>query len=247
MALLGREALQPRRQFGRAGPGGGLLVQTTQADALQVSPHLGAQLPQRHRLLAADLVEQIDHRRRLEGDLTGQQPVEDDAQRPHVRGGADVAQPLGLLGGHVRRRAHDGAGRRQPAPAPRRPRQPQVGELGPAPGAVQSRLVRRRRQQHVLRLEIPVNDSLGVKRLHRPGEQSHQPGCLRTVRRRAAQPLLQVAPLDVLQRQVGQWPAVRRLPLAHLVDLDDGRVVQSGDRLGLRLEPGQGVPPGPPG
>ena len=57
--------------------------------------------------------------------------------------------------------------------------------------------------------------------------------------RLAADPLRQAAAIDVLEREIGQ-PFV----LADLVDLHDVRVLQTGDRLGLGVEPGQLLRPG---
>ena len=139
----------------------------------------------------------------------------------------------GLLGGHVGRRAQDGAGVGLVLVELEPLGQAEVGDLGRAVGG----------EQDVGRLEVAVDDPPVVRGLHPPREQddhlhrlARRPGAL-------AEPLGQAAPLDELQGEVRE-PGV----LADLVDLDDARVLELGDRLGLGPEPreliGRGVGPG---
>jgi hypothetical protein len=92
--------------------------------------------------------------------------VEDGAQGVDVAGRPDLlALAAGLLGGHVGRRAHEGA-RRGLADVIEPLRQPEVGDLWRA-------VIR---QQDVVGLEVAVDNALVVRRLHRPRQHLHQPG-----------------------------------------------------------------------
>ena len=79
-----------------------------------------------------------------------------------------------------------------------------------------------------------MQDAPLVRVMHGAGDRGHQPrGGLR-VGRILGQPPGQAAPANQLHAQVAPAPV-----LADLVDWDDVRVVQRGDRLGLDLEAAQ--------
>jgi hypothetical protein len=147
--------------------------------------------------------------------------------------------PLRLLRRHVRRGAHDRPGLCQLGPVALR--QPEVHDLGRAPrlgGRV------RRVEQDVVRLEVAVDDAAVVGRLHPERHLGHQFG-----RRVGAQPAGRAEPLH----EAAAFQALHRhvrvpVGLAAVEHLDDVRVADGGDRLGLGEEPGQlarvGVPAG---
>ena len=107
--LVGQIALDFLRQLGRRGVAlGGWFPQGLQADAFQARRDLGEDLARRGRCLLADLADDL---RGLGGDErrpAGQDLVEDRPQAVDVGPLVDqVVAPLGLLGGHVCRRAQE--------------------------------------------------------------------------------------------------------------------------------------------
>ena len=141
-----------------------------------------------------------------------------------------MEQPQGLLRGHVGRRAQDGAGVGLVLVELEPLGQAEVGDLGRAVGG----------EQDVGRLEVAVDDPPVVRGLHPSRKQGDHPHRLARRPGALAEPLGQATTLDELQGEVRK-PGV----LADLVDLDDARVLELGDRPGLGPEPreliGRGV------
>ncbi len=189
-----------------------------------VSRSLGVstlQLRRRHRLVGHHLHDGVQVRRRLERRPARQQLIEDGAQRVDVAGRPNLlALAAGLLGRHVRRRPHDGA-RGRLANVVELLGQTEVGDFGRAV----------LRQQDVGRLQVAVNDAFVVRCLHGAGQRLQQACGLPCRQRGAVELPVQAAAGTELQGEEG--PAV---VLADLVDLDDVRVLEAGDGLGLGAE-----------
>jgi hypothetical protein len=128
------------------------------------------------------------------------------------------------FGGHVGRGAEDRARLGELAVALDAPRQPEVGDVCLA------LLV----EQDVGRLQVAVEDAAHVRMMHCFGRRRHQARRGAGVVAILPQPAGQAAAGDQLHAEVA-LPLV----LAHLVDRDDVRVVERGDRLSLVLEPPQ--------
>ena len=157
---------------------------------------------------------------RLVREPAGQQLEEDDAERVHVAGLARRLAPR-LLRRDVVARAHDRPGQRHALGAAR-VRDAEVGHLGAA-------LVG---EQHVLRLDVAVDDAAAVRRLERPRdlqpELDHRRDGQRALTR---DELLEVLAADVLEDDV-RPPTV----LAAVDDRDDVRVRELGDGARLAAE-----------
>ena len=208
---------------------GRVLHEAFQADRLEVAVEIGDDRPGPRRVPVDDPAEDLGDRVPLEGRAARQQLVEGGAQAIDVGGCRQVLRPApGLLGGHVRRRPHHGAGDRRRR-ALRRPRadplrQAEVGH---------ERLVALA-QEDVRRLEVAVEDRPLVRVVDRPRHLGHQRGDGPRVALQPADVSRQVAALD-------QPHAEERLvvDLADLVDRHDVRVVELRHRLGLGAEPPQ--------
>ena len=226
--LVGQEPPQVLRQGGRGRVAPGrLLVEALQADRLEVARQLRHQPRRRHRLAPLDLLQGLQRRGGPERRPAGQQLVEDRPQGVDVRRRARLpGLTAGLLGGHVAGRAHDQVGPRQGRLAVQHLGQAEVGDLGRAVG----------RQQDVGRLQVAVHDPQPVRLGHRAGQLFDQAG--RPLRRPggAVELPVQAAAGHVLQLEEGQ-----AVGLADVVDLDDVRVLEPGDRLGLGQEAGDGL------
>jgi hypothetical protein len=198
-----------------------LLLEALQADDLQVARHRRVEPRGRGRVVLVDLAERLQDRRAQERRPAGEALVEDGAQRPDVTRRPDVRLALCLFGGHVTGCAQDGPGGGQAGI---------VGPLGEAEVGDLGRAVAG--EQHVGGLEITMDDAALVGVLDRLSDALDQLG--RPPRRQGAvaEGVGQAAAGDQLQRQ-------ERLPagLAGLVDLDDVRVLERGDGLGLDPEP----------
>ncbi len=128
-------------------------------------------------------------------------------------------------------RAHHGLGRRQVAAAGPLG-QAEVGDLG---------LCRASSKRTLAGLQVAVDDPQVVGRLDGVGERRHQLGRgLRVEPAGPLEPVGEAAAGEVLHRQ--ERPAVG---VAVLVDLDDVRVLDGGDGLGLGQEADQLLRPGP--
>ena len=213
-------------------PGGdiplpGVFLQAFQADRLQVARHAWDQPRRGHRVVVDDLAERLHRRLSLERRAPGQDLIEDRAQGIGIRGRSDVlGVPAGLLGGHVAGRAHDLTGLGLPAVRFQPLGQAEVGDLGdPLVG-----------EQDIGRLEISVNDPALMGRMDGPGQRGHQLGSGPSGLGRARQPVVEVPAFEQFQRHERQ-----AVDFADVVDLQDVRVPEPGDRLGLDSEPGQMV------
>jgi hypothetical protein len=108
-----------------------LLLQTLQADRLQVARHRRLQLSRRDRLASDDLLHRFQRTRPLERRPARQAFVEDRPQRVNVGCRADLrVAPQRLLRRHVTGRAHDGAGPRLSRPNVEALGEAEVGDLG---------------------------------------------------------------------------------------------------------------------
>ena len=220
--LTGQEAIEVVGQ----GLGGGVaarrgLAQALQTDRLEVPGHARGFLTRRGRLHGTDQLQRVQHRLAAQRRLSGQALVEDDAEGVHVGRGPHLLFAAGLFGGHVLRRADDGAGARQAAVGLAQLGNAKVGDLGPAFSV----------QEHVGRLEVTMNDPLGVGRLHGAGQLLDQDGRLARRVRLAVQAPRQGTALDPLHRQ-------ERLAfvLAHLEHLDDAGVPHAGGEFRFDAE-----------
>ena len=206
----------------------------------------GVHLPELHRQ------HQRIARGASEGALSGEGLEERDTEAELI--GARVHRPRQmLLGGHVERRPLHGA-----IAGHGRPEQVSGGaarRLGESLGARSARgvgeaevgdarLGRGRIDEHVLRLEVAMNQPCAMRRREpAAGRHEHRDHGLLTARRPAT-PRAQRAPLDVLHRQedaarvlaevvdgddVGMADARHRLRLAHQADA--GRLAAHGEEL----------------
>ena len=110
--------------------------------------------------------------------------------------------------------------------------QAKIGDLGLAV----------RGQQHVGRLQVAVDDVAAVRLAHGEGEIVHHRGGLARRLRLAADLVREAAAGDELEREIRE-----SVMLAHLVDLNDPRMLELGDGLRFDGEPrellGRGVAP----
>ncbi|GAA3004381.1 hypothetical protein GCM10020229_15370 [Kitasatospora albolonga] len=217
-----RELLaQPGGQLGRAQPGGRGLGQALGDDPGQAlgqagdGRHLLGDVPSEHRAGVAA----------AERGEAGEQLVEHGGQGVDVDRGARL-QALDDLGGEVVGGADDPGGPGAPGGV-HQAGDAEVGELGArgAAGAGRGGQV----QQHVLRLDVAVDDPGGVRGGQAVGHVGdHRDGDGRGQRALALQPGAQVGALDQLHHQ-GEVVAVHH----HVADLDHVGVVEAGQRGAL--------------
>ncbi len=157
-----------------------------------------------------------------EGKLAEHHLVEHDAQRVDVR--ADVHQfAAPLLGGHVGRGAQDAARGGELGRPGEHLGDAEVGQVGVVA------LV----EQHVVRLQVAVDDALFVGEGQRTGDLAEHPRRQRQRQRPARQAVVQAA------TAYGLHDDVDVLAFAPEVnDRQDVRVLQAGDELRLVLEAG---------
>ena len=97
-----RSGADPRAGRARKRSAYRLLSQTMQANGDQVARHTGLEPARGEGLLAEQPADDVHRRGSVEGRPAGEQFVQDDAQRIHVRGRAGLPQAaIGLLRGHV--------------------------------------------------------------------------------------------------------------------------------------------------
>jgi hypothetical protein len=162
----------------------------------------------------------------------GDQLVEDDTQRVHVRAGVRAPAP-GLLGRHVGGRPDPLAGARQPlALVVDEARQAEVQQLDDGPSTV-----RAAREEDVGGLQVAVDDALAVRERQRVADRfrdASQPGHVHRTAGLAGSGghVRQARALEQLHDEVR--PDVRLL--AEVGHLDDVRVAQAAGRAGLALE-----------
>jgi hypothetical protein len=188
-------------------------------DALVPRPRLG-------RVARQDLVEQLDHAGAREGHVPRQALVQRDAQRVDVRAPVDlVGARLDLLGGGVLRRAPELSEGREGARF-----------LGEGQPEIEQQRAAVRRDAHVRRLHVAVDDAGGVRALERPRDVPRVTDRRGDVHGLAAparrpQQLVEPGTLDHLHREEGD-----ALVLARVVHADDVLVPQAGDPHRLALE-----------
>ena len=182
--------------------------------------------PQRHRVLGQHQGQRLEGGGRPERRPARQQIVKDGPQRIHVgrrAEGLDLA--LGLFGRHVGRGAHDDPGLGLPGLALELLGQAEVGDLEDT--LFQGR-VGLAAQQHVGRLEVAVQNAVGVGGVHGPRQGLDQLRRLQGVKGGAVKAVGETAALDVFQREEGL-----AVGLPDIVDLHDVRVLQPRHRLGF--------------
>ena len=212
------ELLVQHQAIGR--PLGRVLVEHPRNEVVEIVRHVGRQPADAVELGVAVLVEQIEKRVPLERRPAREHLVEDDAERVDV---AALGRRLAgrLLGGDVLRTADDAAGLREL----------RAGEdLGDAEvGQLEDAVVA---DEDVRRLEIAMDDAVIVDMLE--GRADLEGDVDRVAPREAAAMLDQVvepAPLDELHRV-----PVLSVFVAGVVELDDVRMRELGERLDLALE-----------
>ncbi len=169
---LGIRQPGPQRLGDRAGRGIAflrVLLEAGATDPLQPRWHVAAQRSGAgHRLGRDDRGQDRGERISPDRWLAGQQGVQQAAQRVDVGAGRDrPASPVGLLGCHVVRRAQDLVGRRLGmigVDGVKDLGQAEVRHVRPALGV----------EQHVGRLQVPVDHAAGMGVLDRPSHHRHQ-------------------------------------------------------------------------
>ena len=227
----GRKAAQVLRECRRSGVAvGWALLEALQGDCLDVARQRGLEAARGDGGLLPDLPERLGDRRRAERRATREEGVEDRPQGVDVdRRPGPLRVAAGLLRGHVTGGPEDQVRPGDPAVCVEHLGQAEVGDLGPAVVG----------QQDVRGLEVAVDDAQAVRVVDRPGQGLHQLGRLAGRQRGAVATIVETAAVDVLELQVG--PAV---VIAQVVDLDDRRVFQARDGLGLGQKAGRGLGPG---
>jgi hypothetical protein len=229
--LAAQHPLQVRRQLeGRGVPVERLLGEGPPAHEVHVlrvdlgrRAGLSRGLVEGRRRPLDDLGEELERRLGVEGHAPEERLVEHGPDGPHV-GLRPRLAPLAqdLLRRHVVRRAHHGAGGRQPRLAGHALGEAEVGDERPERRAVAG-------QEHVLRLEVAVDVAVRVGEAHRLRHPEHD---LQPLPRAELGPGAgQVGPLDELHgepRRAGPRPRVEH---AH-----DPRVVERGQRVDLARE-----------
>src|SRR5262249_28917546 len=146
------------------------------------------------------------------------------------------------------RRADDGAGFRLSVLVVELFRQPEIGDFGKQRQEARGKRQEERSsffwlvtcllplsscllQQHIRRLEIPMDDAGLVSYLHGSGERRRQDGSGTRRQRCRLEQSIQRAALDIFEAHV--WFAI---VLADLVYLNDSGMSELGQRLGLSLE-----------
>jgi hypothetical protein len=199
-----------------------------EADGFEVPTQAAAEAAGRHRRLVEHPAEDLVAEFAGEGRSVGQHLVEDGAQRPDVSGSAGLLAPPGrLLGGHVLRRAQDGAaggqrGFRLIVTAC----QAEIGDVRHAVGG----------DEDVRRLEVAVPDAALVGVLDGVGDGGDHPGRSLGGNR----PLMLLDPLgEGDARAVGRDDVGDAVGHARLEDGDDVGVIEASGKAALPLEAGR--------
>ncbi len=165
----------------------------------------------------------------------GHELVEKDAERPDVgRRGHRLAAALFRRGALRRHRRELERTRRLGGVVARREElgDAKVEQVHPAVGA----------HQHIRRLEIAMDDEIGVRELHRPAKLDEE---LRPAARRGrglGAKLGDRPAVDIAQRQIGP-PVVGR---AGVEERHDRRVLETGEEIALEPEAGDEIGRGDP-
>ena len=198
------------------------LLQALEADRLQVVINLCVGEPRRHRIILNHLPDRVERRVALEWRPAREQLVQDRAEAIDVRGRADVAAALRLLGRHITGRAEDGASAGAFPIAVEPLGQAEVGDVRFILAV----------EQNVRRLQVAMDDPMPVGMMDGPGDAAPIDRRVPAGDRPARQLAGQADPLDELHRE-----EVLPIDLADLEDRDDVRVLQPRRRLGLGAEP----------
>jgi hypothetical protein len=221
-----------RRLVARGETLGGVLPQAPPHHRLHRRRHLRVQRHQARRLVPQDGRQDLRRRQAPKRTTARQKLVKHRPQGKHV-GPRPRRLPLHLLGRHVPDRPQEHARRRvlrrrgaRGVGVARHQRllelgQPEVEDLHPA----------FLRQEHVLGLEVAVDDAPLVSRAQAPGRLQHPAQRLAQRRDPAPQGLAQGLALEELEDQVGV-----PLVVPHVEDGDDVGVDELGRGTGLGLE-----------
>jgi hypothetical protein len=207
----------------------GPLLEAPAHDALEGGRDVAGGLEQARRVVPEDRVERLDRALAPEGPLAGEHLVEDGSEREDV--GAGVHRLAAhLLGGHVAHRAHDPAGLGR-----ERHRGHFLPFLGhrvlPGEAEVEHLDLPRAEQEHVLGLQVAVDDALLVRRGQPARDLEGDLDGLAGRQRAVLQALAQRLALQQLHRRVH-----RALLAAEIVDREDVGVRERSDGLRLPLE-----------
>ena len=206
----------------------GLLLEEAHDDRIDLRAQSGDQLARALRLAEQLERDDLAGTFRDERRSPDEQLVGDAAERVQVGAVIDRARGTRLLGCHVQRRAHQRAGLRVPHVRRRGVRQlgdAEIEHLHAIAGAV-----RIGDEEHVIGLEIAVNDPLGVRgpkctrdaASNRRGLELGQPAAV-------PEPGAQGLAVEQLHHEIRT--AIDAV--AEVVDLDDAGVADRGRRLGL--------------
>jgi hypothetical protein len=186
--------------------------------------------PARRRDLAAQLrVRELVRGEACERTLAVQRLPQRDAERELIRGRTEPIADV-LLGCHVGGRAEHETVLGEPHVGA--PRSRSVGGIGPREAEVQDARAAVLADDHILRLEVPVDDPLAMSGQQAASRLREHADDLRPPMRRLAQPAIEAEPPHEFQRDVN-IAAVR----VDVVDRHDVRVLQSCQRLRLTDEP----------
>ena len=154
--------------------------------------------------------------------LAGEQAVEQGAEGVHIRAHVNAVGVVALLRGHIAVSAHRHAGARPTALNLFKARDAEVGHT----------TLTVRREQDVVRLDVPMDDALLVGGLQGIAHLEHHiDRHARGHRAKLALPVDQIAAFNDLHHDEHQ-----RAVLADIVDAHDVRVLQHRHRLGFGLE-----------
>ena len=198
--------------------------QQSTAQLVDTGVELGPKLGWRRRMHVKDLTEDLDRVAAFERPAGGQALEQDRAQRKQIA--PAIERPLlHLLGGHVAGRADERVlvGQRNARVGLRRERVAAGDELGDA--EVEQLGLPGGRDDHVLGLEIPVDDASSVGGRQGVGDMPAELKRLAHRHRSPRQPGRERLALDVLQDDVGATVGID----ADVVDGTDAGVVDGRD------------------
>ncbi len=196
-----------------------VLLQTLQANRFQVAGHVRLEARRGHGLLVRHLLDRLENGGGLKGRPAGQQFVENGPQRINIGQRTDLLHlAAGLLGRHVVRRAHQRSAFGVTGVFRQSLCQAKVGDLRNAID----------REEDVGGLQVPVDDAVVMGVLHGLGQGLDQVGGIARRLGFAVDLGIQAAPAHEFQGEIRQT-----LVLTFFVDLNDIRMLQVGDSLGL--------------
>ena len=207
------------QQRGRSITSPQLLLQTFQADRLEVAVDRRVQLARWGRLLVDHLPKGLHRRGRLKRRPRGQYVVQRRPQRVDVGQGRYVGRIPSLLRRHVRGRAHHFAGLGQLLLSLGQLRHAKIGH---------QRAIRLPVHENVLRLQVAMQNPMDVGLMHSSGDRLQIGGRLAIRDRPVTKHLGQRTAFDILHRE-----KLLVVDLTDLVNRNDVVVFQPGRRLGL--------------